>query len=335
MSEIKNKEIKVGILILSSIIILAIGYQFLKGSKLFGSYLTLHAIYPNIQGLAESNPVMVNGYQVGTVKSIEPEKNLKNILVTLRLANNIQIPANSIGIIVPNPIGNTIIELKLGNSNQFLKDGDSLQSMVNKGIVDDVLERVDPVVFQVKKVTATLDSLIQNINSAINDKSKNYINNSLANMEKLTSSLVESSLALNKMMNVENGNISKSLDHIEKITDNLNNQTGKINNTIKNIETASEKVSKLDIETTLKTMQHSLQVIDSTISRFNNPNGSLGLLTSDPSLYKNVSATSRKLNTLLDDIRLHPKRYMSVSLFGKKKDKTTPLTAPINDSIIP
>jgi phospholipid/cholesterol/gamma-HCH transport system substrate-binding protein len=334
MKDTSSGAIKLGIIVLVAIVVMALGFNFLKGSSVLSDNQTYLARYSNIEGLALSNPIVINGLQVGTVKRIEPESNVSSIIVTLDIKRNIQIPNNSIAIIVPNPLGNPKIEIQMGNSSSILKENDTLLTLVNKGIVDDVLDRVDPVVDQVKKVTVTLDTLLKNFNSTINNRVRNDIEVTMDNLQKLSNALLETGESFKKIMDAQNGTVNKSLKHIEHITANLDNQSDNINHIISQLDKATLKMSELDFQTTLKTIEHSLITLDTAIGKLNNNDGTAGLLLNDPTLYKNLVSTSRKINTLLDDVRLHPKRYMTVSLFGKKKNNEKPLTNPIEDSVV-
>ena len=333
MKDSSSGAIKLGIIVLVAIVIMALGFNFLKGSSVLSDNHTYLASYNNVEGLTLSNPVFINGLQVGKVIKIQPESNVSSILVTLDIKKDILIPDNSIAVIVPNPLGNPKIDILMGNSVINLKENDTLLTLVNKGIVDDVLDRVDPVVDQVKKVTVTLDTLLKNFNSTINNRVRNDIEVTMDNIQKLSGALLESGESLKKIMDLQNGTVNKSLRHIENLTSNLDNQSDNINHIISQLDRTSLKLSELDFQTTLKTIEHSLNMLDTAIGKLNNNNGTAGLLLNDPTLYKNLVSTSKKINTLLDDVRLHPKRYMSVSLFGKKKNNEKPLTEPIEDSI--
>ena len=112
----------------------------------------------------------------------------------------------------------------------------------------------------------------------------------------------------------------------------MKNNDKKIDQTISNLEMTTAKFSKLELEKTLTTIDGTINQLKNTIEKVNSDKGSIGLLINDPKLYNNLSATSNKLNLLLDDVRVHPKRYINVSVFGKK-DKNKPLTSPLPDTI--
>ena len=73
-------------------------------------------------------------------------------------------------------------------------------------------------------------------------------------------------------------------------------------------------------------------MLNTTLAKINSNEGTMGLLMNDKKLYSNLNASANSLNILLQDFRLHPKRYVNVSVFGKK-DKSDPLMKPLEDSL--
>ncbi|RZM12495.1 MAG: MCE family protein [Pedobacter sp.] len=170
-----SNETKVGAIAVVTITILILGFNFLKGKKLFSSSTTLFGKYGNVQGLQNSNPVVINGLQVGTVYRISTDKDMRQIIVELNITKDINIPENSIAIIKPNPVGTTSIEIKLGDAVKNLATKDTIFTEANAGIFNDILKKVDPVLYEVRKAVTSLDSLMGNINSVIDPRAKNNI----------------------------------------------------------------------------------------------------------------------------------------------------------------
>ena len=328
-----SNETKVGVIAVVIITLMILGFNFLKGNDLFSKNFTLYAKYKNVQGLTPSNPVFINGLQVGTVKSISYEKNMKELVVTINITKDINIPKNSIAIIIPNPLSNTKVEIKIGDSNQFLKDNDYLITDANKGILDDVLSKVDPVLFEVKNSLYSLDSLLGNVNDILDPNTKQDVNDMIQNFRKISASLVASTNSLQGLLNNPNSPLVSSLNNVNVITSNIAGNDNKINDIIRNLQQTTDKISKLDLKTTLNSLDGTLASLKSTIEKLNSKEGSIGMLLNDSSLYKNFTATGNKVNLLLDDIRVHPKRYVSISVFGKKQKKSTALMTPLPDTL--
>ena len=154
----------------------------------------------------------------------------------------------------------------------------------------------------------------------------------LDNLNKTTGSLAISSASLQSILNTQTGALAKTLDNVSSFTGALKNNNEKLTQTMSNVEAATNKFAKLDVEKTLTTLNGTINELKSTISKVNSDRGSLGLLMNDTKLYNNLNATSNKINLLLDDVRLHPKRYVNISVFGKK-DKSEVLMVPLPDTV--
>ena len=314
-----SNETKVGALAVIVITLLILGFNFLKGNHVFNKSMTLYAKYSNVQGLATSNPVVINGLQVGSIEDISSDENMRELIVTLSLKEDILIPNNSIALIIPNPLSSTKIEIKLGDSKVFLHKNDTLFTEAPKGLLDDVMKRVDPVLFEVKNAVSSLDTLLGNVNGIIDPSTKNNISHTIDNLNKITASVLLSVSSLEQMLNSKTGSIAKTMNNASAITGNLAASNGKITQVVNNLDVVTGKIAQLDLQKTLASLDTTVTELKSTISKLNSSDGSIGLLLNDPALYKNLSSTGNKLNLLLDDIRVNPKRYVNVSVFGKKQ----------------
>ena len=327
-----SNETKVGAIAVVCVTLLILGFNFLKGKKLFSNSTTLFAKYGNVQGLQNSNPIVINGLQVGTVYKISTDKDMRQIMVELNITKDINIPKNSIAIIKPNPIGTTSVEIKLGDAPANLKSMDTLYTEANAGIFDDILRKVDPVLYEVKKAVSALDTMMVNINSVIDPKAKNNIGATLENLNKITASMVVSTASLQGLLNEQTGALAKMLGNVNSITGNLAANNQKINSVVTNLDKTTTKLAQLDLQKTLTTLDGTVNDLKSIVGKFNTNTGSLGLLMNDTKLYNNLASTGNKLNLLLDDIRVNPKRYVNISVFGKKQNNS-PLLVPQPDTL--
>ncbi|MFT3981292.1 MAG: MlaD family protein [Ferruginibacter sp.] len=327
-----NNETKVGLLAVVALVLLILGFNFLKGKKFFTSSTTLYARYENIQGLQKSNPVYISGMQVGTVYDIRPDQDMKSILVELNITKNIYIPKNSIAVIKANPLATPSMDIKLGNAPDRLQNKDTLITSMSGGIFDAVLEKVDPVLFEVKKAVSSMDTLLGNFNGILDPTAKGNLASTLANLNTITTSMVQTTASLNAMMNQQTGALAKSLNHVESITGNLAGSNEKFTHIVDNLDKTTTKFSNLDLETTMNKLNAAMTDLQSAIAKMNSKEGSLGKLINDPTLYQNLASTGNKLNLLLDDIRVNPKRYVNISVFGKKA-KGSPIMTPLPDTI--
>ncbi len=327
-----SNETKIGVLTVIAIALLYFGFSFLKGKTFFSKDHKLFAKYENVQGLLKSNPVYVNGMQVGSVFDIQSDATMKEILVTINLTKDVNLPNNSLAVIKPNPLGSTSIDIKLGNATAYLKKVDTIKTLASAGIMDAALERIDPILGKVKSAVQALDSVLTNMNSVVDATAKANIQGMLANLNTTTASLTSSSASLQTLLNTQTGALAKSLNNVSSFTGNLANNNDKLTSVMSNLDKTTQNFSKLDVEKTLTTLNGTITELKNTVGKLNTNTGTAGLLLNDTKLYNNLTATSNKLNLLLDDFKTNPKRYISFSVFGKK-NKGTALMVPLPDTV--
>lgn len=320
-----SNETKVGALTAVSITLLILGFNFLKGKNITESSNTIYAVFPNVDGLAVSSPVYANGYQIGRVGDLEAkDKNLSGIIVTITLTKDINIPTNSYASSDKTLLGTTSVKITLGSSPKYINEGDTLQVILSPDMLSSVKSTLTPAVDNINKTLIALEAVIMKLNSVIDPNTKNNIQSIVANLN-------TSSQRLMDLLNTQNGSLAKTLNHVESITGNLEKNNGKIDSSLSNVQKATKQLADAEIAQTIETMKKTMGQLEQTIAKVNNPNGTIGALLNERKLYDELRQTNRSLTTLLDDLKTHPKRYVNVSVFGKK-DKSVPLTAPLFDS---
>jgi phospholipid/cholesterol/gamma-HCH transport system substrate-binding protein len=328
-----NNETKIGLLALVGIALLVIGFNFLKGNGLFKKNRNVYAVYQDVQGLAKSNPVVINGLQVGRIANLDGGKDMKRIVVTVSLSRDVNIPANSLAVINPNLLGSPTLEIQLGNSNTYLKNGDTLLTTLSGGAFDEAMKLINPVLYEVRNAVKSLDSVLTTITGVFDAHAKSDIQSMLKNLNLATASFVVTSESLQKLMDSQNGALAQSLNNVNSFTSNLNSNNEKLDSILESSRIFSKKLSEIDLAKTLDTLNVAINSFKEGAEKINSKDGSLGLLLNDKGLYHNIEATSHKINILLDDIRVHPRRYVNFSVFGKK-DKGNYITAPLVDDTL-
>ena len=321
-----SNETKVGALTAIAIAVLILGFNYLKGRNLTERSHTIYAVFPNVEGVTPAGAVFINGFQVGRVRELKAkDENLTCIVVSINLTKNVNIPVNSTAFLEKSLLGSTAVKIQLGSGTKLIEDGDTLQVYSKPDMVAELKSTLNPAVDNINKTLVALEGVIQKLNSILDPNVKN-------NLQATISNLSTSSQSLAGLLNNQTGALAKSLNHVESITSNLQKSNGKIDTTLGNIQKATAKFAEIKIEETLECLKKTLTQLETTIQKANNPNSSVGALLNDRKLYDEIRQTNRSLTTLLDDFKTHPKRYINVSVFGKK-DKTTPLGKPIYDSI--
>ena len=296
-----SNETKVGALAVIAVTLIIIGFNVLRGKTMFKSGNFIYAKYTDTKGLIVSNPVFINGFQVGAVFDIENiNDNLSEIAVTIRLNKAYKIPVNSIAAIQENPLGTNSISIVLGDAKTYFKNDDTIKTAPSASLLGDIMNTLSPLGEQTKNTINSLEKVLNNINKVLNDQNKENFSVMLANLTETTKNLNTSMAAIEGMLKKQDGSIAQSFDNVNSFTKNLNGNNSKINST--------------------------------TLKKLNTGDGTAAKLLNDADMYKELKNTVSSLNTLLDDVRVHPKRYINISVFGKK-DKSTPLSKPISDTV--
>ena len=328
-----SNETKVGALTAIAITFLILGFNFLKGKTIFKTGNIIYAPYNNAKGLMISNPVFINGFQVGAVLDIENrDQNLSEIIVAIKLKDNYNIPTNSVASIKDNPLGTPSISIAMGDAKQYLKPGDTLLTATSAGLLGDVMNKLGPVGDQITQTLHSLDSVLKNINSIFDPSTKGNMQQVVANINRTTASLVLSAASIQAMLNQQSGSIAQSMNNVSSFTKNLADNNAKVTRSLENLEKATANISSADVAGTVDRLKSSINNLNGILEKVNSQDGTLGRLINDKTLYNNLTNTIRSANILLDDLRVHPKRYVNISVFGKK-DKSDALTAPLIDTI--
>ncbi len=292
----KNKEIKIALMAVVGLFILYIGMNFLKGASLFSSDDLYFAKFSDVTGLSESSPIYADGFKVGTVKSIEYDYNNEgNIKVGFSLDDRLRLAKGSSAEIVSDMLGNVRINLLLANNpRERVKPGEVIVGVVNNGAMAKAAEMIP----EIEKMLPKLDSIMSTLNSLLADPA---LRNSLHNMESVT------------------GNLATTTDQANKLLAELNNRMPgmmtKADNVLVNAEEASGKLAKLDVAGTMAKVDATLANVEQLTRELNNPNGTVGKLLKDPALYDHITQTVKDADSLVIDLKQHPKRYVHFSLF--------------------
>lgn len=324
-----SNETKVGALTALAITLLILGFNFLKGKSLFKTGTFIYAKVVETKGIMTSHPVLINGYQVGSVYDLQAKsKNIDTIIVAIKLDQEINIPENSIASIVSNPLGSPRIEISKGNSKLFLKKNDTIPTLDAPGMFTEVTNQLTPVVDQVKVTLRTLDTVLRNINEVFDPYTKHNMQDIVANLSKISGSLVVSTASVQQMLNQQTGAVAQSMNNLNSFTGNLARNNEKITGTLNNLQTTSNNLASADINGTVGQLRQTVERLNTSIEKLDSKDGTIGKLLNDNQIYDNLANTTRSLNILMDDIRVNPKRYVTISIFGGKS-KGQYLTSPL------
>jgi phospholipid/cholesterol/gamma-HCH transport system substrate-binding protein len=330
-----SNETKVGILAIAAIVVLVLGFNFLKGQNVFSKPPVLYAVFTNVGSLDKSNQVKINGLPVGSVYNIkQADAEVNNIVVEIHLTRDIKIPKNSIAFIDAGLLNSSFVNIEKGDTHVYLKSGDTILTRLDKGIFGSIQTQVAPTLTRVNQTLDSLKIILGSLNSVFDPNTKN-------NLQSVIAHLAVSSANLEQLMNAQTGALAQSLGNLNAVTGNLAKNNDAISSSIRNVEVTTSKLANANIEGTIAALQSTIGELKNTIAGFNSKNGSLGLLMNDRQLYDKLNKVTDRLNSAalsaeitLDDLRMHPKRYVNISMFGGK-NKGEPLTSPAIKDTVP
>ncbi len=323
-----SNETKVGILTIFSLTALILGFNFLKGKDVFNKRKKIYAVFNDLGSLSKSNEVKINGYVIGSVYKIDVlDKDMSGIVATINLTQDINIPKDSKALISAPLVGSSYIVIEKGGSRIFLKPGDTLSTRIDSSILDVVKGQLTPTLAKVRSSLDTLSIVLGNVNKVLGPGNRNNIEQTLANLNRASSSL-------NGLLDNQTGPLAKTLNNTQEITAELKKNTENIAATINNAKTASEKLAALELQPTIDSLNSTISTLKTVANRIKNGDGTLGALINDRSIYNRLNNAILAAEILMDDLRAHPKRYVNLSIFGKK-DKTGPITSPLPKDTLP
>ena len=294
-----TKEIKIALVAIVGILVMYFGINFLKGMNLFSTNNAYYMTFDDIQGLGASTPIYADGYKVGTVDGMEYDyKENGPIKVKVDINKDLRIPQGSKAEIVKDLMGNLQVNLLLANNpRERVEPGGIIPGAVNGGMMDKAANLV-PVV---EKMLPKLDSILSSVNALLADPA---LAASLHNVETITSNLTVSTRELNTLMAGLNKQVPGMIGKANGVLDNTNRLTANL--------------ASLDVQGTLNKVNQTLESAHQFTEKLNSNQGSLGLLMNDTKLYDNLTSTMGHADSLVIDLKAHPKRYVHFSVFGRK-----------------
>lgn len=299
MKKIFRKELIIGVLVLAALAIIVFGIDFLKGINVFQPTNYYYATYSNVEGLAKSAPVTINGFKVGQVRDITYDYSRPgNIIVELALENEIKLPSDTRAVMTTDMLGTGTIALDLGKSKTYYKAGDEIASEQAPGLMSSVTEDILPAV---GTLIPKVDTLLTTVTNLAGDPA---LLASIRRLDAITANLEASTTQLNRAvaaMPAIAGDVKHITANFATTSDNLNEFSG----TVKN----------LPIDSLMAQISATADNLNRLSKELNNPNSTIGKLTNDPALYNNLNATVQSLDSLFTDIKKNPKRYISIKIF--------------------
>ncbi|APQ18487.1 MlaD family protein [Maribacter hydrothermalis] len=302
-----SRELKTGIIVIGGILLFIMGFSFLKSSPIFDNSKTFYAVYPNVGGLQSGTSVSINGFNVGKVINIKFLDEQGNLLVTFNVSNEFEFSKNStVELYDTGIIGGKGLQIKpVFDATDLAQSGDTLMTETRPGITDLAQQKLTPLVRKFESAISGADSVLVNVNSVLDEKTKIELKEVIGGLNALITSLNGSASSLNTILKDNDEKLDNSFKNFEILTANF--------------AKLSDSLNSAGLGRTLASLESTMASLDKVTNKIESGDGTLGLLMNDKEMYTNLTNASRELDLLLQDFRLNPKRYVNVSVFGKKQ----------------
>ncbi|MBN2484419.1 MAG: hypothetical protein JXB34_00455 [Bacteroidales bacterium] len=305
-----SREVKTALVAIAVIALSVWGYNFLKGKNILKPTDVYYVVYDDIEGIIESGTVYYKGFKVGNINGISFDANKpgKSFVVKFVLEQRLKIPLKSkVKAKQSNPIASTKdLEIVFYDTTAYYMPGDTLLAAYDAGLMGILEPLQEEFEVTIKKLNATLAAL----ENTFNNETQSNIRSSVASLNEGLYSL--------KGMLAPGGAISKSMLNIESVTGNIKNNNEKINESIGHFRNVSASLDSANLGQAIARLDSTLAATYAILDKINNNEGSAGLLVNDSTLYNNLARATGSLDSLLADMKEHPKRYVHFSVFGRK-----------------
>lgn len=309
MNPTSKKNVLIGLTVVVSICILYWGIEYLKGINLLKPANFYYAKFEKVNGLTVASPVTVNGFKVGQVREITYDYDTNQISVELSFEKGLKIPDGSTITFSNELLGAAALQLNLGASKTYMEVGSVIPTQMQGGLMDKVGNDMMPALVS---ILPKVDSIVGSVNQILANPA---IAASVTRCDAITRELAASSAQLTELMASLNKAIPGMVHNANGVLANANALTGDLRTTTGNLITITGNLKELPLDTTLNRINATLANVQRLTAKLNNENSSLGMLLNDKKLYQNATSTVASLDSLLQDVKKHPKKYVTIKVF--------------------
>jgi phospholipid/cholesterol/gamma-HCH transport system substrate-binding protein len=296
---VKNKELIVGSFAAMTLVLLYLGFNFLKGIDFFSTSSKYYAVYDNVDELAVSNPVLVNGFKAGRVSDIRiMQDDQHKVLVELDIDSNIELGDSTRAILNSDFLGTKSILLNIGSVKKPLQSGDTIIAEVAKGLLDVFAASAEPVADNLQTTTRKLNAVLDNLTR------------NTQHLDTLFMRLKYTPGLLNKTLTTTNGTIAEVSLTFKDIAANLNGTMNELQPTLKNFKTFSDSLKDIRLSRTLAKTEKALTDLSDVLEKFKSGDNTASKLMNDDSLYNNLNKVLLDIDSLAIHFNNNPKHFL-------------------------
>jgi len=318
-----SREIKIGVFGIVTLTLFIIGVNYIKGKDIFKRNRTLYAVYDATSGIQEAAPVTVNGLNVGKVTDMRfVNENSSRILIEMTISDPVFIPKNSVARIFSlDLLGTKNIEIVFGDSKTAALDGDTLIGGNQLSLTEEVNKQVAPIKLKAENLLASLDTMVTVLHTVFNSETRKNLIASFESIRTTLSNLERTSYNVDTLVYGQRKRLERIMFNVESITETFRKNDENISNIINNFSKISDTLARANLAGTLANVNNVLSRMDAITTKIDKGQGSIGLLLNDKKLYENLDKSAAQLNSLIEDMKLNPYRYVNFSVFPPSKKR--------------
>ncbi|MCQ2272882.1 MAG: MlaD family protein [Bacteroidales bacterium] len=307
----KKSKLKVGIFCIVAVIVFYLGACFFKGVSAFGKKTYYYAVFENTGGLQASNAVMLNGYKIGQVTNVTMlSDNPVRLCAELMITEPVNIPKDSKVQVAPKDLlGGTVINILMGTDTKFLREKDTMATFVVPAMTDGI----DEMKTKINSILVSVDTIALSLKDVLSSEGgAQDLKGTLANLEQTTANLTYI-LAANK------DKVGKLVTNLEAFSNTLQAASPELESIVSNLDNISDSLAQANVKQLVNDASKAVGDIQLMVDKMQRGEGTLGQIVNNDTLYTNLEKSLDSFNALLVDLKANPKKYINVTVFGKKE----------------
>jgi len=328
-----SKEFKIGLAVILSTTLLIFGVNYLKGNSFFGGDEIYYAYFPTSGTLTPSSSVTLNGVEIGkvlTVDLVNPNNYTdpnKRVLIKFSVFTDGLFLAKGSGIKIVPGVLSTGVQLQQNFIAEmgYHEVGDTLEGTVSQEITEQIETQLLPVKRKLEDLMTSIDNIVNSITVFWDTSAAHTLDQGLNEVKIAISRFGRVAYNIDNMILEEKAKLGRIFDNVENITYNFKETNLEIQKAVGNVVGLTDSLMTIDFKSAISEATVTLKKLNGILEETADGNGTLGKLLKDEQLYDELNTTNQRLQNLVDDIKVHPERYIHFSVFGSKS-KGVPIT---------